>query len=365
MALNGIAERIKDIGARAWRPAAVAVAGGIIFFLSTRWNSWEGGSPRQTTDDAYLQSDLTPISAKVPGYVRSVPVQDYEHVRAGQVLARIVDDDYRATVAQAEANVALAEAQIRTLEAQLKLQVANVQAAEAVLAATKANLLQNDRDVRRAEMLLVSGSGSVEAREHASTTGQDLLAQQSQNRAQIEAAQRQSDVLTSQLGQARASLQAQKANLELARINLGYTEIVAPQDGMISQRQVFPGQYLSIGGLVATLTPLPKVWVIANYRETQLTHVTVGQAATVTIDTFPGHTVRGHVVALSPASGAQYALLPPDNATGNFTKIVQRFSVKIVIDDADGLGERLRPGMSVVATIETTPRPAPDKGSTG
>ena len=360
-----IAEHIHGIATVVWRPAAVVLAGGLIFFLSTRWNSWEGSSPRQTTDDAYLQSDLTPISAKVPGYVRSVLVQDYEHVRAGQVIARIVDDDYRATVAQAEANVALAEAQILTLEAQLKLQVANVRAAEAVLAATEARLDQNDRDVRRAESLLVSGSGSLEATEHANTAGQDLLAQRDQNRAQIEAAQRQLGVLTSQLGQARASLQAQKANLELARINLGYTVIVVPQDGMISQRQVFPGQYVGVGGLVTTLTPLPKVWVIANYRETQLTHVRVGQPATVTIDTYPGHTVRGHVAALSPASGAQFALLPPDNATGNFTKIVQRFSVKIVIDDPDGLGDQLLPGMSVIATIHTTRQPPPAKGSTG
>jgi len=224
---------------------------------------------------------------------------------------------------------------------------------------------QNERDARRAQVLLVSGSGSVEATERVNTTGQDLLAQRSQNRAQIEAAQRQSDVLASELEQAKASLQAQKANLELARINLGYTTIVAPQDGMISQRQVFPGQYLSVGGLVTTLTPLPKVWVVANYRETQLTRVTVGQAATVSIDTYPGHTVRGHVVALSPASGAQFALLPPDNATGNFTKIVQRFSVKIVIDDPDGLGDRLLPGMSVVATIDTTRRAARDPGRTG
>lgn len=357
--------RLPEIARGVWRPAAVALAGGLVFFLSTRWNSWEGSSPRQTTDDAYLQSELTPISAKVAGYVRSVLVQDYERVQAGQVIARIVDDDYRATVAQDEANVALAEAQIRTLEAQLKLQIANVRAAEAVLAATEANLQQNDRDVRRANVLLASGSGSVEATEHANTTGQDLVAQREQNRAQIEAAQRQFDVLTTQLGQSRASLQAQKANLELARINLGYTVIVAPQDGMISQRQVFPGQYLAVGGLVTTLTPLPKVWVIANYRETQLTHVTTGQTATVTIDTFPGHTIRGHVAALSPASGAQFALLPPDNATGNFTKIVQRFSVKIVIDDPDGLGDRLLPGMSVIATIETRRQPQPGKGGAG
>jgi len=351
-------QRIRNVFAGVWRPVTFVLVTTIVVVLAKQWNRWEGAAPRQATDDAYLQSDLTPISAKVPGYVRSVPVQDFQRVHAGQVIAQIVDDDYRAAVAQSEANVALAEAQIQTLEAQRTLQQANIQAAQAVLAATNANLLQNDRDVRRARLLLVSGSGSTEATEHVDTTGAQLLAQKAQNRAQIEAAQRQLEVLTSQVAQAKASLQAQMANLELARINLGYTVIRAPQDGMISQRQVFPGQYLGVGGQVTTLTPLAGVWVIANYRETQLTNVTVGQHATVTIDTYPGHALRGHVVALSSASGAQFSLLPPDNATGNFTKIVQRFSVKIVIDDRDGLDDRLLSGMSVIATIDATRRPA-------
>jgi membrane fusion protein (multidrug efflux system) len=205
--------------------------------------------------------------------------------------------------------------------------------------------------------LLETGSGSQEATERAETTRSQLLAQRQQNSAQIEAAQRELTVLTAQTAQAKASLAAQQANLELARINLGYTVIRAPQDGVISQRQAFPGQYLGVGGQVTTLAPLPRVWVIANYRETQLTNVYIGQRASVRVDTYPGHTLRGHVVALSPGSGAQFALLPPDNATGNFTKIVQRFGVKIVIDDPDGLADQLRPGMSVVTTIEATGRP--------
>ena len=338
----------------AWRLAAFLVAMILVVVVTTQWTRWEGRAGSQETDDAYLQADLTPISAKVPGYVRTVPVQDFERVKAGQVLAEIEDDDYRATVAQIEANVAAAKAQIQTLEAQRALQEANIRAARAVVAATTATFKQTARDVRRQKTLVDTGSASVESNEHVDTTRAQLAAQLDQNTAQAVAAERQLDVLTAQLTQAHATLAAQEANLNLAEINLGYTRIVAPQDGVIGQRQVKPGQYLGIGGQVATLAPLPNVWVIANYRETQLTHVAVGQQATVAVDTYPGHTLRGHVVALSPASGSQFALLPPDNATGNFTKVVQRIAVKIAIDDADGLADHLRPGMSVVPTIEAT-----------
>ena len=138
----------------------------------------------------------------------------------------------------------------------------------------------------------------------------------------------------------------------MAKLNLEYTTIIAPEDGVIGQRQVKPGQLVGVGkSQITTLTPLPNVWVIANYKETQLTHMAVGQPARIPVDTFPGHTLRGHVQAFAPASGAEFALLPPDNATGNFTKVVQRISVKILIDDADGLADRLVPGMSVEASV--------------
>jgi membrane fusion protein (multidrug efflux system) len=162
------------------------------------------------------------------------------------------------------------------------------------------------------------------------------------------------EVLTAQKAQAEAALAAQEAALQLAKINLGYTHITAPEDGVIGVRQVLAGQYLAPGSQVTTLTALPRVWAIANYKETQLTHVVIGQPASLTVDTFPGHHLSGRVIAMAPASGAQFALLPPDNATGNFTKIVQRIAVKIGIDDADGLADRLRPGMSVVATIDSS-----------
>jgi membrane fusion protein (multidrug efflux system) len=335
-----------------WRILVFIVAIGIVMVVTTNWTRWEGGLGWQRTNDAYLEADLTPISAKVGGYLRELPVQDFQHVRKGQVLAQLVDDDYRATVAQAEAGVANAIAKGETLRAQHELQLANVEAARAVEASTTASLEQNGRDLVRQRKLLETGSSSTEASEKLTTVRDQLDAQLRQNRAQVSAAQRELAVLEAQLVQNEASIAAQRAARDLARINLGYTTITATQDGVIGQRQVKPGQLVGVGTQITTLTPLPNIWVIANYKETQLTHVAVGQKAEIAVDTFPGHTLRGHVLALAPASGAEFALLPPDNATGNFTKIVQRIAVKIVIDDADGLADALAPGMSVEASVD-------------
>jgi membrane fusion protein, multidrug efflux system len=335
-----------------WRILVFIVAIGIIIIVSTNWTRWEGGAGWQRTTDAYLEADLTPISAKVGGYVRELPIQDFQRVHKGQVLAQLVEDDYRAAVAQAEAGVATAMAQEETLKAQHELQLANIEAARAVVASTAAALEQNGRDLARQRRLLDTGSSSTETGEKLATVHDQLAAQLRQNRAQVSAAERQLTVLEAQLEQSAAAVAAQSAGRDLARINLGYTTITATQDGVIGQRQIKPGQLVGVGSQITTLTPLPNVWVIANYKETQLTHVAVGQKAEIAVDTFPGHTLRGHVLALAPASGAQFALLPADNATGNFTKVVQRIAVKIIIDDADGLAERLVPGMSVEASVD-------------
>ncbi len=339
-----------------WRTLVIGAAAAILVVVLTRWNRWQGGAGWQSTDDAYLQADITPIAAKVAGYVRDVPVQDYERVHAGQVLARLVDDDYRAAVAQAQANVAAAVAQSDALKAQREFQLSNIQAARAVVVATTATIEQNARDLARQRRLLESGSSSAEATERLTTLHAQLEAQLEQNRAQAESATRQLGVLTAQEAQSEAAIAAQRANLQVAALNLGYTTIVAARDGVLGQRQVKPGQYVGVGSQITTLTPLPHVWVTANYKETQLTHMAVGQKAEIEVDVFPGHTLRGHLLAFSPGSGSQFALLPPDNATGNFTKVVQRVAVKIAIDDADGLADRLLPGMSVQARIDARGR---------
>ncbi len=335
-----------------WRILVFIVAIGIIIVVSTNWTRWEGGAGWQGTDDAYLQADLTPIAAKVGGYIRVLPIQDYERVHEGQLLAQIVEDDYRAAVEQAEASVASAKAQAGVVKAQQELQLATVQAARAVVASTTASLEQNDRDLARQRRLLETGSSSPEASEKLETTHAQLTAQLAQNRAQLLAAERQVGVLKAQLGQSDTGIAAAQAALALARINLGYTSIRAPQSGVIGQRQVKPGQLVGPGSQITTLSPLPNVWVIANYKETQITHMAVGQKVRITVDTFPGRKLWGHVLAFAPASGAEFALLPPDNATGNFTKVVQRIAVKIVIDDAAGLADRLVPGMSVETRVD-------------
>ena len=336
-----------------WRTLIFLVAVAVLVIIATRWNRWEGSADWQSTDDAFLQADLTPIASKVAGYVKNLPVQDFDHVHAGEVLAEIVDDDYRAVVAQINAAIVSAGAQVDALKAQRQLQDANVRAAKATAAVTTANIEQNARDLSRQERLLKSGSSSTEASEKLQTTRAQLAAQLEQNRAQISAASHQIDVLAAQTAQAEAAVNAQKANLQAAQLNLTYTRILAPQDGVIGQRQIKPGQYVGVGTQITTLTPLPNVWVIANYKETQLTRMRVGQPAEITVDTFPGRKLRGHVLAFSPGAGSQFALLPPDNATGNFTKVVQRIAVKIVVDDTDGLTDVLRPGMSVVARVDT------------
>ena len=335
-----------------WRTLILVVAVGIVYIVATRFTRWEGRPGWQVTNDAYLQADLTPIAAKVGGYVREVPVQDFQQVRAGQLLAQLVDDDYKAAVTQVTAAIAAAEAQRDALKAQQDLQQANIAAAGAVLQSTRALDEQNARDLARQRRLLETGSSSTEAAEKLETTRAQLNAQLLQNQAQLNSAQRQLAVLKAQLAQSEAAIEGQRANLEIAKLNLRYTAIVAPQDGVISQRQVKPGQYVGVGSQITTLTPLPNVWVIANYKETQLTHMALGQKAEIHVDTFPSHTLHGHLAAFAPASGAQFALLPPDNATGNFTKVVQRVAVKILIDDTDGLTERLIPGMSVEAKVD-------------
>lgn len=347
-----------------WRALVFLVALALVVIVTTRWNRWVGRAGWQWTDDAYLQADVTRLSAKVPGYVTSVPVRDYQRVRAGQLIAQIEEDDYLAALGRAAADVDTARAQVEVLKAQRAFQAANVEAARATVAATAANLAQNLRDLARQNVLLSTGSSTVEAGERLRTTHDQLSAQLDQNRAQATAAERQLGVLAAQQGQAEATVAARQADLETARINLNYTHIVAPQDGVLGLRQVFPGQYVGGGGQVNTLTPLPHVWVLANYRETQLTHMAAGQRAEIRVDTFPGRVLKGHVQSFSPGSGAVFALLPPDNATGNFTKVVQRISVKILIDDADGLTDLLRPGMSVEARIDAR-APLPPRSRTG
>jgi membrane fusion protein (multidrug efflux system) len=343
-----------------WSGAAIRIFVVVLAILlgcivALDWNVWVGSAILQVTDDAYLQADLTPLAAKSPGYVRDVPVQDFQTVKAGELLVEIVDDDYRAQLDQTQANVETAQAAIDNIEQQKVLQQALVQQAEATIEATQADLTRYHLEsVRQQELLATKVAGTAQRVEQAVDEEKRAEATLTLNRAQLAQQRQELNVLASQERQAHAALKAQQAARNLARITLGYTRIIAPADGMVSGRQVRPGQYVSLGTQVISLVPLPNVWVIANYKETQMTRIRLGQPARVTVDAFPGVVLRGHVDSWSPASGAQFSLLPPDNATGNFTKVVQRIPVKIVLDRDPSLGDLLRPGMSVIATIDTS-----------
>ncbi len=331
----------------------LVLVGGLIAFVANEWDWWVGSAVLQTTDDAYLHADLTPLAAKVPGYVRQVPVRDFQKVKAGDLLVEIVDDDYRAELEQAEANVAASEAAIEGIEQQKLLQAALIEQAEAAIQGAEADVTRYHLETVRQQKLLAGGlAGTLQVVEQAIDNEQRAKATLELDRAQLQQQRQQINVLDSQAKQARATLGAQKAARDLAKINLGYTRIVAPVDGMVGQRLVQRGQYLSVGTQVISVAPLPNVWVIANYKETQMTNIRVGQTASVTVDAFPGVVLHGRVDSWSPASGSQFALLPPDNATGNFTKVVQRIPVKITLEPDPQLGDLLRPGMSVIPTLD-------------
>jgi membrane fusion protein (multidrug efflux system) len=346
-------------GGTAIRVAIMLAAVVIAVLFATRWDVWTGAWTRQTTDDAYVRGDITPLSAKVEGYVRRVPINDFQIVKAGDLLVEIDDDDYRARVAQAEADLLGAQAAIENLKSRKELQHAEIAQAESVIAATQADVERTKLEAARQRTLLATTYGTPQKVEQSVADQKRFEANLERNRAELDAARRQMSVLDTQELQLRADAKAKQAMLDLAKINLGYTKIVAPVDGMVSERGVREGQYAHAGTQILSVVPLVNVWVVANYKETQMTHVAIGQKAEITVDSFPGAVVTGRVDSISPASGSQFSLLPPDNATGNFTKVVQRIPVKIVLDPKNPLAGRLRPGMSVEATILTDSVPAP------
>ena len=288
--------------------------------------------------------------------MQRVAVGDFEAVKKDQVLVELFDADYRAQLAQTEAAADAAKSALEVLSRQREQQSANVDALHAALGAANATARLNRVELGRQQGLLTQGHyASVQAVDQAVAADQQAGAVLSQQRAQIVAAERQLNTIDAQMQQAQANLAQQRAAVDFARINLGYTRIVAPADGVVGLRQVREGQYVSAGTQVIGHVALPNVWVVANYRETQMTNMRVGQPATIKVDAFPSLALKGHVQSWSPASGSRFSLLPPDNATGNFTKIVQRLSVKIMLDSAsnDALRALLRPGMSVVVSVDT------------
>ncbi|WP_213771954.1 HlyD family secretion protein [Bradyrhizobium sp. dw_78] len=330
--------------------AAIAVLAGAAWY---GWDYWTVGQYLVSTDDAYVKADNTTIAPKVPGYLHDVLVNDNERVKAGQVLARIDDRDYRVALDQARADVAAAKATVASKQAQLDVQQAVINAAKATIAVDQANVTFAAQDNKRYTDLAATGSGSVQNAQQAQAHIASAQATLERDAANLISAQKQVDLLKAEIVQASAAATRAEATQNQADLNLGYTTITAPIDGVVGNRTLRVGQFVQAGTQLMSVVPVEGAYVVANYKETQLTDVHEGQAVDIAVDMFPGQVVHGHVDSIAPASGQEFALLPPDNATGNFTKVVQRIPVKIALDTARDSAVELRPGMSVIPTIET------------
>jgi membrane fusion protein (multidrug efflux system) len=355
-------------------------AAGLLFGIAGHWTGWEGSRPDQKTDDAYLKADMTPLSTRISGTVRRVNVGDYQSVRVGQSLIELDDEDYRATLKQAQAALAGSEAALEDNQAAKKIQDAQIDgakagviqaqaasnAAKAGIAAVSPELDRALTELRRQQALFDAKAATHQQLEGATAQEGQLGGQLDARKAdlaraegalatsesQLEAAKRQREALNTKDDVYKADIAAKKAAIVVAEVNLAYTRILAPTDGTVGERHVLAGQLVAPGTQTIDLVQ-SEVWVQANFKETQLTNMRVGDPADVRIDTFPGRVFHGKVDQLSPASGSQFALLPPDNATGNFTKVVQRVPVKIVLLPGQPYLEWLRPGFSAVVIVHT------------
>jgi membrane fusion protein, multidrug efflux system len=314
---------------------------------------WSVGRFIESTDDAYVQADSTTVAPKVSGYIAQVLVEDNQPVKAGQVLARIDDRDLQTALREANANVGAATALVANLTAQLTAQDYAIREAQADLqvAQTAAALAQRNDD-RRREMAKV-GFGSDEQSDEATTDFRRKTAGVARAQAALASARQQIEVLQTQRQLAEAQRLKAVANQNQAELNVSYATIRAAIDGTVGARTLRVGQFVQAGTQLMEIVPLRDTYVVANFKETQLTRMHRGQSAHLSVDAFPGETLAAHVDSLAPASGLEFALLPPDNATGNFTKIVQRVPIKVVLDDPGKLAGRLRPGMSVDVEVDT------------
>ncbi len=339
--------------------SGIRIAAGIALLVAVAiggrylWAWWLVERRLETTDNAYVRGEITPVSPKVPGYVAELLVDDNQTVQRDQVLLRIEDQEYRLAVAEAEAGLEKARAALANNRAQLRRQQAVIGQARAGVAAAEAELARATKELTRARRLLKSGSDTRQRLDFAEAAERTAVAVLDERRAGLQAAERQTGVLESETARLKAVVAERQAALDLARTRLADTVVRAPVSGVVGNRVVRRGQYVRPGTLLMAVVPLDRVWVEANFKETQLTHMRAGQPVRIKVDMFPSVRLDGRVASFSPASGAEFSLLPPENATGNFTKLVQRIPVKIAVTGGDDLPGPLRPGMSVVVTVDT------------
>ncbi|WP_448785062.1 HlyD family secretion protein [Brucella intermedia] len=334
-----------------WLACAVALAA--VAYTASSWDAWTSSQATQSTQNAFVKSEPAVLSARVGGYVRSLPVADYQTVKAGDLIAEIESDDYAVRVRAAEASLAKAQAVLDNLGNEEAEQRAGIEQAEASLRASEARVTQSQQDYDRKSQLVSSGAISRKSFDDARAELASAKASSEATAAALTFARRQLDTLAGQRAQRIADRDAAAASLASAKLELGYTRIVAPFDGTLGRRSVQIGSLVASGTQIVTVVPLARPYVIANYKETQLRNVRAGQPVEVAVDALPGHRFRGRVEQIAPMSGNESSLVPTDNATGNFTKVVQRIPVRIELQPGQADLNRLRPGMSADVRIDT------------
>ena len=348
-------EWLRHFGKRATLLASAALIGTAAVWYSWYWLT--EGRFIQSTDDAYVGGEVTTIASKVSGFMQTVAVTDNQQVKAGDLLIKLDDRDYRAQLDRAEASVDAQNATLANLDANVRLQHAAIEQAKAEISATTAELERAKYDADRYRTLSDGHNASLQRYQQADADYKKALAADQKARAALEAAERKLDVIKTQKQQARAVLGQAVAERNLARINLGYTEIRSPIDGVIGNRGARVGSYATTGAKLLSVVPNHGLWIDANFKENQLARIRAGQPVTIAVDLLPGVPLKGRVVSVAPATGAQFSVIPPENATGNFTKIDQRVPVRIAIDDHDE-ATNLRPGLSVVVRVDERPQPS-------
>jgi membrane fusion protein (multidrug efflux system) len=322
-------------------------------FAKVAHDWWTVGRFIESTDDAYIGGDVTVIAPKVAGFISTVAIGDNQHVHAGDLLIKLECRDYLAALARAEAAVAVQEAALTNLDATRRLQEALVAQAQATITAADAEIVRARDDQARFARLLKDRAVSVQESQRADAEYKEAAAVGEKARAGLLATQRQLEVIDTEKQQARAALDQAIAERDLARLNVGYAELRAPIDGIVGNRSAQVGAYATVGSQLISLVPARGLWVEANFKENQLAGIHPGSPASVKVDSIPGKTFPGRVLSVAPATGAQFSVLPPENATGNFTKIVQRVAVRIVFEDETATLGQLRPGLSVTAKVNT------------
>ena len=345
------------LGKRVLIAAAVAVALAAGGGFGSYW--WVTGRYLISTDDAYVGAHTTTLAAKISGYVVNIPVEDNSRVRAGDVIATIDPGDYQLAADSARQKVATQQATVDRIGRQIVAQQASIDQAKAQLISAQAAAKRTQLEYARQQELATQKFASQQALELAEQNRDQAAAAVDNAQAGIDAAKANLDVLKAQQQEADRTLDELKTAQAKAERDLSFTLIRAPVDGVFSNRAVQTGDYVQTGQRVASLVPLGEVYIDANFKETQLARLHPGQSVLISVDALPGRTIDGRVASLSPASGAMFSLLPPDNATGNFTKIVQRLPVRVEVPADVAEQQLLRPGMSVVVSVNTKPTDNP------